>query len=92
MDSREKYEPEEQDYSYSSQAVKLKHIHGNFYRFHIPIITDEGTDFIHGEESYILEEGNSHSVCTISRSQCPKQKQCRQMALCSRCLGLGRQL
>tara|TARA_B110000240_G_C13451895_1_gene432899 strand:+ start:590 stop:1321 length:732 start_codon:yes stop_codon:yes gene_type:complete len=37
-----------------------KHTDGNFYRFHIPIITTEGTDFIHGQEQYILEEGNSY--------------------------------
>ena len=37
-----------------------KHTDGNFYRFHIPIITTKGTDFVHGDESYILEEGNSY--------------------------------
>ena len=46
-------------YIHPSGEIK-KHTDGNFYRFHIPIITDEGTDFIHGEESYILEEGNSY--------------------------------
>jgi len=46
-------------YIHPSGEIK-KHTDGNFYRFHIPIITDAGTDFIHGKESYILEEGNSY--------------------------------
>lgn len=46
-------------YIHPSGEIK-KHTDGNFYRFHIPIITDAGTDFIHGNESYILEEGNSY--------------------------------
>jgi hypothetical protein len=36
-----------------------RHTDGNFYRFHIPIHT-EGTNFVHGDIDYILEEGNSY--------------------------------
>lgn len=46
-------------YIHPSGEIK-KHTDGNFYRFHIPIITTEGTDFVHGEQSYILEEGNAY--------------------------------
>jgi hypothetical protein len=36
------------------------HTAGNFYRFHIPIISDEGADFVHGNENTIMQEGNSY--------------------------------
>ena len=36
------------------------HTDGNFYKIHIPIISDAGNEFIHGQESYELEEGNSY--------------------------------
>ena len=47
-------------YVHGSYGEIKPHSAGNFYRFHIPILSDEGADFIHGDETTIMEEGNSY--------------------------------
>ena len=41
------------------EGVINTHSDGGGYKFHIPIYTD-GTDFVHGVQSYTLEEGGSY--------------------------------
>ena len=41
------------------EGVINTHSDGGGYKFHIPIITD-GTDFVHGNKSYTLQEGGSY--------------------------------
>ena len=47
--------------SWHRQPGEIKpHSAGNFYRFHIPILSDDSADFIHGNETTIMQEGNSY--------------------------------